>query len=201
MKTAIIIIITLIVVTIGLSIFLQPNDFRLCPMGEKPISREGCKAVDAIVTVSGGDTTARTNHAISLYKNEWAPLLIFSGAAQDKTGPSNALAMRKLAIDAGVPAGDILIEEDSANTQQNAENTNQLLAEYDIKSVILVTSGYHQRRASLEFNRKLNDGVTIQNSPTSDKDWNWYWWATPRGWWLAGGEFIKIIALYTGADQ
>lgn len=201
MKTAMIIIITLIVATIGLSIFLQPNDFRLCPMGEKPITRDGCKAVDAIVAVSGGDTVARTNHAISLYKNDWAPLLIFSGAAQDKTGPSNALAMRKLAIDAGVPAGDILIEEDSANTQQNAENTNQLLAEYDIKSVILVTSGYHQRRASLEFNRKLNDGVTIQNSPTSDKDWNWYWWATPRGWWLAGGEFIKIIALYTGADQ
>ena len=201
MKTAIIIIITAIVTTIGLSIFLQPNDFRLCPMSEKPISREGCKAVDAIVAVSGGDTVARTNHAISLYKNEWAPLLIFSGAAQDKTGPSNALAMRKIAIEAGVPAADILIEEDSANTQQNAENTNQLLAEYDIKSVILVTSGYHQRRASLEFNRKLNDGVTIQNSPTSDKDWNWYWWATPRGWWLAGGEFIKIIAFYTGADQ
>lgn len=201
MKTAIIIIISLIVATIGLSIFLQPNDFRLCPMGEKPISREGCKAVDAIVAVSGGDTAARTGHAISLYKNEWAPLLIFSGAAQDKTGPSNALAMRKIAIDAGVPAADILIEEDSANTQQNAENTNQLLAEYDIKSVILVTSGYHQRRASLEFNRKLNDGVIIQNSPTSDRDWNWYWWATPRGWWLAGGEFVKIIAFYTGADQ
>lgn len=201
MKAAVIIIISLIVATIGLGIYLQPNDFGLCPMTEKPITREGCKAVDAIVAVSGGDTVARTNHAISLYQNEWAPLLIFSGAAQDKTGPSNALAMRQLAIAAGVPARDILIEEDSANTQQNAENTNQLLAENDIKSVILVTSGYHQRRASLEFNRKLNDGVTIQNSPTSDKDWNWYWWATPRGWWLAGGEFVKIIAFYTGADQ
>ncbi|MDB5177814.1 MAG: hypothetical protein JWO61_197 [Candidatus Saccharibacteria bacterium] len=201
MKTAIIIVVTLIVATLGLSIYLQPNDFTLCPMNEKPITRDGCNAADAIVTISGGDTSARTEHAITLYKHEWAPILIFSGAAQDKTGPSNALAMRQIAISAGVPASAILIEEDSANTQQNAENTNQLLATHDINSVILVTSGYHQRRASLEFHNKLDTGVTVRNSPTFDKDWNWYWWVTPRGWWLAGGEFVKIIAFYLGTDQ
>src|SRR5688572_30026369 len=115
MKAAIIIVIALIVTTLSLSIYLQPNDFSLCPMGEKPITRDGCNAADAIVTVSGGDTAARTAHAIKLYENEWAPILIFSGAAQDKTGPSNALAMRKMAISAGVPASAILIEEESAN--------------------------------------------------------------------------------------
>jgi uncharacterized SAM-binding protein YcdF (DUF218 family) len=201
MKIVIAIAVAFILAIIGLGVYLQPNDFTLCPMTETPTTRDGCTAVDAIVTVSGGDTTARTNHAIMLYKNDWAPLLIFSGAAQDKTGPSNALAMRKIAVDAGVPANDILIEEDSANTHQNAENTNQLLSDYDVKSVILVTSAYHQRRASLEFHRRLNDGVTIKNSPTYDKDWNFFWWASPRGWWLAGGEFVKIIAFYTGADQ
>ncbi len=201
MKIVTIILATFFIGILGLGIYLQPNDFVFCPMTDKPTSRDGCRAVDAIVAVSGGDTAARTNHAITLYKNEWAPLLIFSGAAQDKTGPSNALAMRKIAIEAGVPAMNILIEEDSANTQQNAENTNQLLDENDIKSVILVTSAYHQRRASLEFHRKLNDDVSIKNSPTYDKDWSWFWWVTPRGWWLAGGEFVKIIAFYTGADQ
>ena len=201
MKAAIIVAISVVIVAFGLGIYLQPNDFGFCPIDEKPVTRDGCKPVDAIVAVSGGDTVARTNHAITLYQNKWAPRLVFSGAAQDKTGPSNALAMRKIAIEAGVPASDILIEEDSANTQQNAENTNKLLADNNIKSVILVTSAYHQRRASLEFHRKLNDGITIQNSPTSDKDWSWFWWATPRGWWLAIGEFVKIIAFYTGADQ
>lgn len=199
-KAPIIIFITFVVIALGLSIYLQPNDFTLCPMDEKPVTRDSCKPVDAIVAVSGGDTTARTEHAITLYKNKWAPLLIFSGAAQDKSGPSNALAMRQIAIDAGVPASVILIEENSANTQQNAANTNQLLASKKIKSIILVTSGYHQRRASLEFHRILDDTVSIQNSPTYDKDWSWYWWITPRGWWLAGGEFIKIIAFYTGAE-
>lgn len=201
MKIISIIMASLIVLTLSLGIYLQPNDFGLCPIDEKPITRDGCKPVDAIIAVSGGDTAARTKHAITLYENDWAPLLIFSGAAQDKTGPSNARAMYDIAVAAGVPAKNILIEEDSANTKQNAENTNELLAAKNVKSIILVTSGYHQRRASLEFHQKLSKDIIIQNSPTNDKDWNWWWWATPRGWWLAGGEFIKIIALYTGADK
>ncbi|MEP6710149.1 MAG: YdcF family protein [Candidatus Saccharibacteria bacterium] len=201
MKIFAIIGVGLIIIIVGLSIYLQPNDFGLCPIDEKPITRDGCKAVDAIVAVSGGDTTARTNHAIDLYKNEWAPLLIFSGAAEDKSGPSNARAMYNIAIAAGVPPSDILIEENAANTKQNAENTNVLLTYKNIKSVILVTSGYHQRRASLEFHKLTkSSNVTIQNSPTNDKDWNFWWWLTPRGWWLAIGEFVKIIAFYTGAS-
>lgn len=201
MKVVIIVGVALLITILGLSIYLQPNDFSLCPMSDKPITRQGCDAADAIVAISGGDTAARTEHAITLYKNGWAPLLIFSGAAQDKSGPSNAVAMRQLATSAGVPARAILVEEDSANTQQNAANTKKLLTSRGIKKIILVTSGYHQRRASLEFHRILDNTVTIENSPTFDKDWNWWWWMTPRGWWLAGGEFVKIIAFYTGTDQ
>jgi len=201
MKTVVIVATALIIVTLGLSLYLQPNDFSACQTDQEPVSGQGCDTADAIVAVSGGDTVARTDHAIELYMNKWAPLLIFSGAAQDKTGPSNALAMRQLAINAGVPARAIVIEEESANTQQNAANTNKLLASRGIKNIILVTSGYHQRRASLEFRHILGSAITIQNSPTSDKDWGWWWWLTPRGWWLAGGEFVKIIAFYLGAHQ
>lgn len=201
MKTLLSLFLVFIVLVLGLSIYLQPNDFSLCPMTEKPISREGCDGADAIIAVSGGDTTARTSHAVTLYKNGWAPLLIFSGAAQDKSGPSNALAMRQIALAAGVPADAILIEEESENTEQNALNTKQIVDQRSIKRVILVTSGYHQRRASLEFGRQLGPAVAIQNSPTNDKDWSWYWWATPRGWWLAIGEFVKVIAFYIGVSK
>jgi len=202
MKALIIICISILVIIVGLSTYLQPNDFGFCPMDEKPITRDGCKPVDAIVAVSGGDTSARTNHAIELYKNDWAPLLIFSGAAEDTSGPSNARAMYAMALEAGVPSKDVLIEETSLNTKQNAQNTNQLLALKNIKTVILVTSGYHQRRASLEFHKRIDSSnITIQNSPTSDTDWSWWWWLTPRGWWLAVSEFVKIIAFYTGASE
>lgn len=187
-----------IILALGLSIYLQPNSMALCPYNNgKPVTREGCDSAEAIVVVSGGETPARTKKAVDLYHNGWAPRIIFSGAAQDKAGPSNAAAMRLDAMNQGVPAEAILIEEYSENTSENAAKTRDLLQRYQIRDIILVTSGYHQRRANLQFSAYTkDDGVQIRNAPTTDRDWNWWWWATPRGWWLAVSEFGKIIALY-----
>lgn len=184
-----------IIFTALISVYLQPNDLGDC--GATPTVNVGCQKVDAIVAVSGGDTAARTSHAVNLYKNGWSDVLILSGAAQDKTGPSNAAVMKQLAIDAGVPDSAIYIDEYSETTKQNAENVKSIFEELNIKKVILATSGYHQRRASLEFNKRAND-VTILNSPVvTDKDWSMWWWLTPRGWWLAVSETVKIGVFYT----
>ena len=197
MKGLIVFLVCVAVFIIGISFYLVPNDFKGC----EKTPGGSCQAADAIVVVSGGDTQARAAHGIDLYKNGWADQLVFSGAAQDKTGPSNAEAMRQQALAAGVPASDISIDEDSVNTQQNAENTQSILSEHQFTSVILVTSGYHQRRASLEFQRE-SSGITVMNWPVSkDKDWGMFWWVSPRGWWLAGGELVKIVAVYIGAGR
>jgi uncharacterized SAM-binding protein YcdF (DUF218 family) len=191
--------VVIVVLIVSLSIYLQPNSFVGCDT--EPTTSAQCAKADAIVVVSGGDTVARTDVGISLFKNGWADNLIFSGAAQDKTGPSNAEAMKRQAVAAGVPEAVIAIDEASANTQQNAENTRSIVAEKNYHDIILVTSGYHQRRASLEFNR-LADDVVVRNYPiASDKDWGWFWWVTPRGWWLAGGEIAKITAFYVGVSS
>lgn len=188
-----------VVFVLSLTIFLQPNSFIGCDT--RPLAGDACDEADAIVVVSGGDTQARTAAGISLYLNGWADTLILSGAAQDKSGPSNAEAMRLQAIQAGVPASAIITDGEAESTQQNAQNTQTIFTENNYQDVILVTSGYHQRRASLEFNR-LAENVTIRNYPvTQDSDWNWFWWMTPRGWWLAGGETIKIIAFYLGVSS
>ena len=78
-------IIFIIFVTVGLHIYLQPNDLSSCE--EAPVLTESagkCQPADAVVAISGGDTNARTDKAISLYKNGWAKKIIFSGAAADK---------------------------------------------------------------------------------------------------------------------
>lgn len=184
---------------VGLSIYLQPNSFVGC--SDKPIANTECDSADAIVVVSGGDTEARTAAGIALYEQGWAEYLVLSGAALDKTGPSNAATMKAQARQAGVPESAILIDEEAANTQQNAENAQSIFSERSFQDVILVTSGYHQRRASLEFNKRA-DSTVIRNYPVvNDSDWGWFWWLTPRGWWLAGGEMVKIIAFYLGATS
>lgn len=199
MKGLIIGIVTFVLVVIGLSVYLAPNDLAGCDT--TPSEKKGCEAADAIVAVSGGDTTARTREAIKLYQNGWASKLIFSGAALDKSGPSNAAVMRNEAKSAGVPEEDIIIEEYGETTKENAEKIQDILTTHDISSVIVVTSAYHQRRAGLEFS-KISEGVTVRNHPVAqDKQWSSWWWATPLGWFLAVGEFVKIIAFYIGGTR
>jgi uncharacterized SAM-binding protein YcdF (DUF218 family) len=193
-KRLIVLIIIVCAVIVGISIYLQPDSLSHC--GTKPNDSTNCQSVDAIVAISGGDTEARASEAINLYKNGWSDIIIFSGAAQDKTGPSNAVAMETYAVKAGVPDSAIYLDESSETTKQNAENVQQILTKLDTKSIILVTSGYHQRRASLEFNKYMPDVSVLNHSDQNDNDWSIWWWATPRGWWLTASELAKIIAFY-----
>ncbi len=180
-----------LVLTVGLPLFLGPDDLVGC---SKPIDDGRCAKVDAIITISGGDTTARTNEAIRLYKDGWADKLIFSGAAADKSGPSNAEVMRDLAIEKGVDPDVVSIEEFSSNTAENALNTAALVHDMSLKRVMLVTSAYHQRRASIEFSKRLGPAVEIVNHPVAnDNQWSNWWWMTPYGWVLGLGEVVKII--------
>lgn len=184
----------------GISAYLGPDGLRNCQ--PYPSTNTDCQAVDAIVAISGGDTEARTAQAIDLYKHEWAPLLVFSGAAADKSGPSNAEAMKRQAIAEGVPADKILIDETSETTKQNASNSIALFDQYRIRSVILVTSGYHQRRAGLEFGHRAGMAIKIINHPVqSDKQWGPMWWMTLTGWYLTVSEMIKIILFYVGVGR
>lgn len=183
--------IIVILAIVGLTFYLQPNDLASCEEAPSPVG--SCTKVDAIVAISGGDTNARTDEAIRLYKNGWANKLVFSGAALDADSPSNASVMKQRAMEAGVPAKQIFIDELAENTEQNAKNSGKIFAAQKVNTVILVTSGYHQRRASMEFN-EFAGNVLIKNKPVAvDKDWSPWWWATPWGWWLALGELAKGI--------
>jgi hypothetical protein len=102
----------------------------------------------------------------------------------------------------GVPASSIIIEEQARTTYENAFNTKTIAEADGIKDVILVTSAYHQRRASLEFKAEFANKVLVRNHPVaSDKQWQFLWWLTPGGWWLTGGELAKIVGFYTGASE
>lgn len=168
---------------VGLPYYLAPQD--------KLVKAE------AIVAISGGETTSRTREAIKLYDEGYAPAIIFSGAAQDPKSVSNAAAMRQIALNANIPSSAILLEEDSVDTYENAQNVARIVKGRKLTSVILVTSPYHQRRASIEFKRALGDGVTIINHSTSDKNWRRSaWWKNNYSLNLTLSEFQKIIFLY-----
>ncbi|PID32982.1 hypothetical protein CR969_03210, partial [Candidatus Saccharibacteria bacterium] len=184
----------LLAMIVGISFYLSPDDLAKCDAGPTVFGK--CRTAKAIVVISGGDTDARTDEAIRLYKDGWAKYLVVS------TGLSNAAAMRQRAMSRGVPENAILMDEYSETTKQNASKVKQILDKKGIDDIILVTSGYHMRRASLEFSSNLDPKITVRSHPVgSDKHWGIMWWATPWGWWLSGSELVKIGLFYVGGSQ
>lgn len=191
--------VVVVVSIVAITMFLSADNLRHC--GISPSELRGCQPADAIIAVSGGDTSARTQSAIDLYQHGWADLLIFSGAAYDKSGPSNAEVMRRQAVRQGVPEQDVIIEQTSENTTENASNTADIIARHNISSAILVTSSYHQKRTLLEF-QAVAPEVDFRSHPsTGDNQWSVWWWTTPYGWYLALSEIVKIIIFFLGGSR
>lgn len=185
------IIVMLVVVVIVLSVFLAPNSLSGCD--SKPSGSETCRKADAIVALSGGDTMARADAAIQLYQAGFAPTIIFSGAAADPNSPSNAEVMKQHALSSGVPDEDIIVEDKSNNTKENAIDTVEILKKNKYDDIILTTSPYHIRRSIMEFKRSDSD-LLIRSYPAQDTAWN-FWWIKPSGWWLALTEVGGIVSL------
>lgn len=147
---------------------------------------------DAIVVLSGG--ADRTDWGIKLYQEGWAPKLLLVGAALDPTSISNAAAMKKVALADGVPESAILLEEKSKNTLENAEFSAPILAGISARTIILVTSPYHQRRAYDDFHKVLDNRVTILNSPSGYSEWSASsWWERPASAHVTTSEILKLL--------
>lgn len=200
-RVAVILVLAAVLV-LGVGAYLAPDDLADCPKVDAETIGVNCSKAGAIVVISGGDTIARTDEAIKLYNEGWAPVIIFSGAAADKNGPSNAEVMRSHAISSGVPESATIIEDVSETTKQNASEVKSHLQANGISDVILVTSGYHMRRAGLEFDHEFNGDITLRRHPVaSDNQWGPLWWLTPWGWMLALGELSRILVFYIGASR
>ena len=136
------------------------------------------KPADVIVALSG-DTGARTETAVELWRQKLAPMIIFAGASEDRTSVASGELMKREAIAKGVPDAAILVEPSSSTTQENARLVANLMKARGLTAAILVTSPYHQRRASNLFGREFGPALlTFTNYPARDPEWD------PNTWWL-----------------
>jgi uncharacterized SAM-binding protein YcdF (DUF218 family) len=154
---------------------------------------------DAIVAISG-DTGARAETAIALWKQGYAPLLIFSGGSSDPGSVASAELMKRIAVAAGVPANAIAVEGASATTEENAQRVAELMKARGLVTAILVTSPYHQRRAAMLFEREFDRAaLTFRNHPADDPDWDPnLWWTRDPSRSLTLLELAKLGALVAG---
>lgn len=116
----------------------------------------------------------------------------------NKPEPSNAETMRQQAIYQGMLRTQPITESHSQTTQQNGSEVVRLVAEKQIRSIVLVTSVYCMQRSRLEFVAKL-PWMAIRLRPVAmDKNWSRFWWLTPWGRRLALGELMNLGLVAAG---
>lgn len=95
---------------------------------------------------------------IQLYRQLHLPIIVSGGQVYQTTGCEARIAGQIL-LDAGVPNDRILIEDDSLNTTENAENVKKILTRHSFQRPILITSAFHLPRAVRQF-EKINVDIT-----------------------------------------
>jgi uncharacterized SAM-binding protein YcdF (DUF218 family)/glycosyltransferase involved in cell wall biosynthesis len=130
------------------------------------------RSADAIVVFAGGvgesgkaggGAQERLKKAVDLYKAGAADYLVLSSGYVYSFREADV--MRALAMDQGVPAGHIVVEERATNTYQNVTFVDQILKARRWRSILLVSSPYHMRRALLVWRKVDPDVVVIPTPP------------------------------------
>ena len=147
---------------------------------------------DAIVVLGGHPRRAR--HAVDLFNQGYAPLIVFGGSTMSSVGLacSSALLSLEAAQELGLPEGAALIAPETQSTYDEALNLRRLAGERGWTSLIVVTDAFHTRRAGRTF-RALLPGVTIYTSAAPDPRYDpAHWWQTEHGLVYVFNELVKL---------
>jgi uncharacterized SAM-binding protein YcdF (DUF218 family) len=123
------------------------------------------------ILVLGSHDLRVADRGAELYLQGWAPILIFSGGLGNVTKgiwkDPEADRFARIALDKGVPAEAIFIENRSTNTGENILFTQKLLQEkgLDPRTFLLVQKPYMERRSYATFKRHWPEKKLIVTSP------------------------------------
>jgi uncharacterized SAM-binding protein YcdF (DUF218 family) len=145
-------------------------------------------------TKAGGGTPERLTKAIDLYKAGDASYLIFSSGYVYSF--LEAQYMRAQAIGQGVPPSAIVLEERSINTYQNVAYVNDILRDHHWRTILLVSSPYHMRRATLVWRKVAPEVTVIHTPPPRSQFYDHARGATFEQMWGIVHEYVAIAAYW-----
>ena len=142
---------------------------------------------DAIVVMAGDPGYERTRTAVALMRLENVATLIVTGG---EPGPGDsAESLRGKALELGIPAARIRVETSSHSTREAVLAVAPILQSLDARTVTVVTSPYHQRRATAAA-RRAWPGITVRSHAASPSTWN------PQRWWAASPSRRVVLSEY-----
>lgn len=141
-------------------------------------------ATDAIVVLAGG--RGRVEEGVRLFREKKGNYLFLIGVDplvrkqelfRDREGEN--LADR------------VILEKASRNTLENALYGREIIARKDIRSIRLITSRYHMKRATLMFRNTLPRDIAIYPHPVDTVNLKEAWWRDKGSFRLLFSEFYK----------
>jgi uncharacterized SAM-binding protein YcdF (DUF218 family) len=146
------------------------------------------KRVDAVVVLSGG--LGRVEEGLKLLKAGKGEYLIISGV--DKDSDISSIFFLHDPVDF-IDNKRIILEKSSSSTFENARDVKMIVDSRGFKSIILITSAYHIKRAGFTFSRVFTDDVEIFYHTVSTKNFNEEaWWRDSNSTLLLLTEFVKF---------
>lgn len=135
--------------------------------------RNDAEKADAIVVLGAAQYAgrpspvlqSRLDHAINLWKDNHAPLLVLTGGTGKGDTTTEADVGRKYAMAKGVPDADIVVENQGRTTSESLRTVAAMLKARGLNRTILVSDPFHMFRLSILAKRF---GLESQMSPTSN---------------------------------
>ncbi len=158
----------------------------------KTFSAEATTAkVDAIVVLAGGK--GRVEEGVRLFREGNGKRLYLIGV-----DPVVRKADLYKAEKGDNSADMVVLEKNSRNTLENSIYARDIIVGAKVHSIMLITSRYHLKRATLLFRKALPNDVKIYSYPVDSKNLKENWWHHIGTSKLLFSEFYKycIFRLY-----
>jgi uncharacterized SAM-binding protein YcdF (DUF218 family) len=140
----------------SLLVILYALGFVLFGVSLAPPASKAAPRTDAIIVITGGE--GRIEHAVAMLAEGHGKRLLVAGADPSVTKED---LVRRLHGQRRLVQCCVDLGSESVDTRSNAEEAKRWLTKRGYRSARLITSDWHMRRASYEFERQLGDAVTI----------------------------------------
>lgn len=189
-----------VAVMLAFSMLAAPLAARLLMVEREPLRG------DAIIVLSGSPVYAeRLRHAVTVFQQGRAPTIVLTddglAGGWSRAKQRNRRSIERghdLLLDAGVPGDRVArLPGRVRSTYDEALAFQTYARSQRIRSLVIVTSPYHARRALWTFDRVLAaDGIAVGIDPVSPGDQSprpGFWWLSGLGWQSVAAEYPKWV--------
>jgi uncharacterized SAM-binding protein YcdF (DUF218 family) len=195
-----------LVVLIVAILFAFSHEYLLKNIGQFLVYEQSPQKADVIAVLNGRDTE-RSLAAVDLYNQGFAKLIVIAHGSKQpgseefwkRVGRNfdRKKFFQKTVEVMGVPPHAFqMIGDGVTSTYDEAKVTKQFLIQNHYKSILLVTSKWHSRRAYLTFKTAFKDTKELKITVYPSK----YDTFDPQGWWknqsdieIVMGEYFRLF--------